>query len=182
MAKRDVVLTYEDYAALPADGRRYEVHDGELSVTPAPSPQHQMVSRNLFTVLHHHVRTKGLGEVLYAPLDVILAETAIVQPDIVYLDRTRLGAISRRGIEGAPTLVVEILSPSTTLIDRSTKRRLYARHGVPYYWLVDPEGRAIEALVLGPEGYALAVRASGDEPLALPPFPELALVPPALWP
>ena len=113
---------------------------------------------------------------------MILTETAIVQPDIVYLDRTRLGAISRRGIEGAPTLVVEILSPSTTLIDRSTKRRLYARHGVPYYWLVDPEGRAIEALVLGPEGYALAVRASGDEPLALPPFPELALVPPALWP
>src|SRR6266511_5909326 len=151
MAKRDVVLTYEDYAALPADGRRYEIHDGELSVTPAPSPQHQMVSRDLLTVLHHHVKTKGLGEVLYAPLDVILAETAIVQPDIVYLDRTRLGAISRRGIEGAPTLVVEILSPSTTLIDRSTKRGLYARHGVPYYWLVDPEGRAIEALVLGPD-------------------------------
>ena len=145
-------------------------------------PLHQMISRNLFTVLHLHVSTKGLGEVLYAPLDVILSESAIVQPDIVYLDRARLGAISRRGIEGAPTLVVEILSPSTTLIDRSAKWQLYARHGVPFYWLVDPEGRVIEALVLGPDGYSLAVWASGTLPLALPPFPDLALVPAALWP
>jgi len=111
-----------------------------------------MISRNLFTVLHLHVSTKGLGEVLYAPLDVILSESAIVQPEIVYLDRARLGAISRRGIEGAPTLVVEVLSPSTTLIDRSTKWQLYARHGVPFYWLADPEARAIEALVLAPMG------------------------------
>jgi Uma2 family endonuclease len=182
MAKRDVVLTYEDYAALPADGRRYEVHDGELSVTPAPSPGHQTISRNLFRVLDHHVMTKGLGEVLYAPLDVILSETSIVQPDIVYLERSRLGAVSGRGIEGAPTLVVEILSPSTTLIDRSTKRQLYARLGVPFYWLVDPEGRAVEALVLGPEGYSLAVRASGSKPVSLPPFPDLAVVPASLWP
>ncbi len=119
---------------------------------------------------------------LLSPLDVILSESSIVQPDIVFLDDARLGAISRRGIEGPPTLVIEVLSPSTTLIDRSTKRQLYARHGVPFYWLVDPEGRAIEALVLGPEGYSLAVRASGDEPLVLPPFPDLALVPAALWP
>ncbi len=182
MAKRDVVLTYEDYAALPADGRRYEIHDGELSVTPAPSPGHQRISRNLFRILDHHVMTNGLGEVLYAPLDVILSESCIVQPDLVYLDRGRLGAVTRRGIEGAPTLVVEVLSPSTTLIDRSTKRQLYARYGVPFYWLVDPEGRAIEALVLGPEGYSLAVRASGSEPLSLPPLPDLVLVPDSLWP
>jgi Uma2 family endonuclease len=182
MAKRDVVLTYEDYAALPADGRRYEIHDGELSVTPAPSPQHQMITRNLFRILDHHVRTKGLGEVLFSPIDVILSEPSVVEPDIIYLDRARLGAISRRGIEGAPTLVVEVLSPSTTLTDRSTKWQLYASHRVPFYWLVDAEARAIEALVLGPEGYSLAVRASGTEPLTLPPFPDMALVPAALWP
>jgi Uma2 family endonuclease len=182
MAKRDVVLTYEDYAALPADGRRYEVHDGELSVTPAPSPQHQIASRDLFSMLHAHVRQRGLGEVLYAPLDVILSESAIVQPDIVYLDQTRLERISRRGIEGAPTLVVEVLSPSTAAIDRSTKRNLYARHGVPFYWIVDFEGCAIEALALGFNGYTLVTRASGTEPMSLPPFPDLALVPAALWP
>ncbi len=181
MAKRNVVLTYEDYAALPADGRRYEIHDGELSVTPAPSPRHQRISGNLFTILCQHVMTNGLGEVYYAPLDVILSESSIVQPDLIYLDRGRLAAVSGREIEGVPTLVVEVLSPSTTLSDRSTKWQLYARHGVPFYWLVDPEGRAIEALVLGPEGYSLAIRASGSEPLSLPPFPDLAFAPASLW-
>lgn len=177
-----VVLTYKEYEALPADGRRYEIHEGELSVTPAPSPQHQMISRNLFLVLYSHVKAKGIGEVLYAPLDVILSDISIVQPDIVYLDPTRLGAISQRGVEGPPTLVVEIVSPSTTLIDRSTKHQLYARHGVPFFWLVDPEGRTVEAFVLGPQGYSLALRASGTAPVSPPPFHDLALVPGSLWP
>jgi len=131
MAKRDVVLTYKDYEALPADGRRYEIHDGELSVAPAPSPQHQMVSRNLFRILDGYVRVRGIGEVLYAPIDVILSDTSIVQPDIVYLDTAvqpdivyldtaQLGRISRRGIEGAPTLVVSRthLAPLAALIER----------------------------------------------------------------
>jgi Uma2 family endonuclease len=182
MITQRVVLTYREYEALPADGRRYEIHEGELSVTPAPSPQHQMISRNLFRILDAHVRAKGIGEVLYSPIDVILSDTSIVQPDIVYLDPTRLGAISHRGIEGAPTLAIEVLSPTTTLIDRSTKPQLYARHAVPFFWLVDPEGRTVDAFVLGAQGYTLAVRAFGTEPVGPPPFPDLALVPASLWP
>lgn len=89
--------------------------------------------------------------------------------------------MSRRGIEGAPTLAIEIVSPATTLIDRNTKQQLYARHAVPFFWLVDPEGRVVEAFVLGPRGYSLAVRASGAEPVSPPPFPDLALVPDTLW-
>jgi Uma2 family endonuclease len=119
--------------------------------------------------------------VLYAPLDVVLSDTSIVQPDIVYLDPARLGSLSRRGVEGPPTLVVEILSPTTTLIDRSTKHQLYARHGVPFFWLVDPEGRSVDAFVLGPQGYSLAVRASGSEPVSPPPFPDINLIPASLW-
>jgi Uma2 family endonuclease len=84
-----VVLTYKDYEALPADGRRYEIHDGELSVTPAPNTEHQRVSRNLFIVLHRYVEERRVGEVFYAPVDVILADTSIVQPDIVFLDARR---------------------------------------------------------------------------------------------
>jgi Uma2 family endonuclease len=181
MTPQQVVLTYREYEALPADGRRYEIHEGELSVTPAPSPQHQMIIRNLFRLLDAHVKARGIGEVLFAPLDVMLGDTSIVQPDIVYLDPGRLGAISRRGIEGAPTLVIEVTSPSTTLIDRSTKPQLYARHGIPYFWLVDPEGQSVEIFVLGTQGYSLAHRASGNEAVSPPPFPDLALIPASLW-
>lgn len=182
MTTQRVILTYKEYEALPADGRRYEIHEGELSVTPAPSPQHQRIIRNLFLILHAHVHAKGIGEVLFAPLDVILSETFIVQPDIVYLDPTRLGAVSHRGVEGSPTLAIEVLSPATTLIDRSTKHQLYARHGVPFFWLADPEGRTVDAFVLGPQGYSLALRAFGTEPVGPPPFSDLGLIPASLWP
>jgi Uma2 family endonuclease len=182
MAGERVILTYKDYETLPADGRRYELHEGELSVTPAPSPGHQRIVRNLNKFLQQHVETHCLGEVLFSPIDCILGETSVVQPDLVYLDTTRLPLVSDRGIEGSPTLVVEILSPSTTLVDRSTKRQLYARHGVPYYWIVDPEARTIEAYVLAEGGYQLAARASGPEAVSLPPFPDLAFVPASLWP
>jgi Uma2 family endonuclease len=177
-----IVLTYTDYEALPADGRRYEIHEGDLSVTPVPSPRHQIVSGNLFRVLDGHVRARGLGVVIYAPLDVILSDVSIVQPDLVYLETERMGAINQRGVEGPPTLVVEILAPSTTQIDRGAKHRLYARYAVPFFWLVDPEGRTVEAFVLGSDGYSLAARAWGDRPVGLPPFPDLGLIPAALWP
>lgn len=181
MATR-VILTYKDYEALPADGRHYELHEGELSVTPAPSPLHQQVSGNLFVVLRHHVKTHGLGEVLYAPIDCILSDITIVQPDIVYLENARLSAISARGIEGPPTLVVEIVSPSTIQIDRNVKFQLYARHGVPYYWLVDLEVRSVEAYTLAGGAYQLTARVGGAESVSLPPFPDLELVPASLWP
>jgi Uma2 family endonuclease len=177
-----VILTYREYEALPADGRRYEVHEGELFMTPAPSPQHQMIIRNLFRILDAHVREKAIGEVLFAPLDVILSDISIVQPDIVYLESARLPAISKRGVEGPPTLAVEVLSPTTTLIDRSSKRQLYAKYGVPYSWLVDPEARAIETYVLGPQGYSLALRCFGTVPASPPPFTNLELIPDTLWP
>jgi len=182
MNTQPVVLTYREYEAIPADGRRYEIHEGELSITLTPSPQHQMISGNLISVLHPYVKVRNIGEVLFAPLDVILSDTTIVQPDIVYLDLSRLSAISRRGVEGPPTLVIEILSPTTTLIDRSTKHQLYARYAVPFFWLVDPEGRSVDSYVLGPQGYSLAIRATGTAPVSPAPFTDLALVPESLWP
>jgi Uma2 family endonuclease len=181
MATR-VILTYKDYEALPADGRRYEIHEGELAVTPAPSPKHQQVSRNLAFLLHNYVKTQGLGQLFYAPIDCILSDITIVQPDIVYLDTGQLGIITSRGIEGPPTLVVEILSPSTIQIDRGVKSQLYARYGVPYYWIVDPDARSIEVYRLAERTYRLAGRLEGSEPVTLPPFPDLALAPTSIWP
>jgi Uma2 family endonuclease len=175
-------LTYRDYEALPADGRRYEIHDGELSVTTAPGSPHQIVSMNLLRVLVGHVPAVTPGLLLHAPLDVILADTTIVQPDIVYVAPDRLERVSGRGIEGAPTLAVEILSPSTRTLDRVTKRQLYARYRVPFLWLVDPDDRIVEAFVLEGDRYGLAVGAAGTVAVDLPPFTGLGLFPDTLWP
>ena len=176
------MLTYRDYETLPNDGLRYEIHDGELSVTPAPTPQHQIISINLVRALIQHVPAVAPGMLLYAPLDVILADTTIVQPDVVYLAPDRLHRISRRGIEGPPTLAVEILSPSTRTIDRVTKHHLYARYRVPQLWLIDPETRVVEAFTLQTDQYVLTIRAAGADPVDLPPFSGLRLIPDTLWP
>ena len=179
-------FTYRDYEALPNDGRRYEIHDGELCVTPAPSLEHQIISARLSFQLMKWLETRPGGLLLYAPLDVILAdrpdETSIVQPDILYIASDRMALTSPRGMEGGPTLAVEILSPSTRRIDRVTKTRLYARYGVPFLWLVDPDAQSVEAFVLEGQRYVLALAAAGAEPVDLPPFTGLALVPDALWP
>src|SRR5438552_14239239 len=134
-----VVLGYRDYAALPDDGRRYEILDGELSVTPAPSLDHQIILANLFRILDAHVRARNLGIVLFAPLDVILADANIVQPDLVFLDHERMSRSSRRGIEGAPALLVEVLSPGTTGVDRNVKSAISALLGATSLWTDDLE-------------------------------------------
>ena len=179
-------FTYRDYEALPNDRRRYEIHDGELCVTPAPSFEHQVILSNLLRVLFRHVPDVAPGLVLPAPTDVLLSdrsdETTIVQPDILYIAPDRVALTSRRGVEGGPTLAVEILSPSTRTIDRVTKRGLYARYGLPCLWLVDPDAHAIETFVLQGERYVLVASAVGAEAVDLPPFTGLALVPDALWP
>ena len=174
------LLTYSDYAALPDDGRRYELHQGEVSVTPAPGLKHQRAVIALGSRLYDHVRARGLGEVLMAPTDCILSNVTVVQPDILYVATDRQAIASERGFEGPPTLVVEVLSPSTAHLDRDRKMKLYAEHGVPYYWIVDPESHSVEAYTLTGAAYALAGRVAG-EPAALPPFNDLTIDPAALW-
>jgi Uma2 family endonuclease len=174
------ILTYRDYAALPDDGRRYELHRGELSVTPSPGTRHQRAGLRLTVLLDQHVRSRALGEIFTAPTDCILSDMTVVQPDILYIATDRRSIISERGIEGAPTLVVEVLSPSTMRIDRERKRALYAEHGVPWYWIADPESRTVEAYKLVGVAYVAAGRVS-REPSALPPFTDLRIDPADLW-
>ncbi len=176
-----VILTYDDYAALPDDGRRYELYEGELLLNPAPSPRHQGVIGNLHTLMVVHVRRHGLGQVFLSPIDVILSHITVLQPDLVYVDTSRLAIITERAIEGAPTLVVEVLSPSTDVRDRGVKQGLYARYGVPYYWIVDSAARTVEARRLGGESYELIARLDETRPTALPPLTDLSLDPAAVW-
>ena len=174
-------LTYTDYAALPDDGRRYELIDGELLVTPSPSSAHQWVVGSLHAILRQHVVANGLGMVFVSPLDVILTERSAPQPDIVYVESARRERVTDRGIEGAPTLVVEVLSPSRPALDLVQKRRLYRENGIPHYWIADPESRSLEGLVLGREDYSTEARFEAEENAVLSPFPELVIPLAEVW-
>jgi Uma2 family endonuclease len=151
----DVRLTYDDYAALPNDGRRYQLIEGDLVVTPAPTISHQRISRNLQHIIVTQVKSQRLGAVFDAPVDVILAGDTVVQPDILFVSRARQEIIAERGVEGAPDLVVEILSDSTRTLDRTTKMRLYARAGVQETWLIDPGAETLEVFELEAGAYVL---------------------------
>lgn len=169
------VWTYADYAAMPDDGRRYELWDGRLSAIPGPSLSHQGILRDLLIAINQHVQRSGLGVVFPAPVDCILADTTVLQPDLVFVANDRRGILTDRAVEGPPTLVVEILSPSTRRADRTVKAGLYARYGVPWYWLVDPGARTIEALALRGGAYAPAALLPRGERGAVPPLIGLEL-------
>ena len=172
-------LEYEDYASMPADGKVYEVLDGDLSVTPAPSPYHQRVSKRLQRQLEAYFEARGLGEVFDAPIDVILSRHDIVQPDLVLVTDPTL--VSARGIEGAPTLLVEVFSPSSVRQDRVVKARRYAALGVPHYWMVDPDARRVECYRAERGAYVLVVAAGADATLEHPDWPGLAVRLTDLW-
>ena len=176
-----VILTYDDYAALPDDGRRYELCEGQLVMTPSPRTRHQVVIGNLHVLMRGHVLGRGLGEVFLSPIDVILSRITVLQPDLVYVESDRLAVVTERAIEGAPTLVVEVLSPSTDARDRGVKQALYARYGVPYSWVVSSETRTIRALRLGAGSYEVVGALDETGPTALPPLEGLALDPAAVW-
>jgi Uma2 family endonuclease len=136
--------TYAEFARLPDDGNRYEVIGGELHVTPAPTTLHQKIVTRIARTLEEFAELHGLGEVFVGPVDVLFAEGDYLEPDLVFVRRERLDVVSDRGLEGAPDLVVEVLSPTTASRDRRLKRERYAHFGVPEYWIVDPVARRIE--------------------------------------
>jgi Uma2 family endonuclease len=140
--------TYEDYAALPDDGQRYEVIDGILYLMPGATPRHQGSSARFTTYFTIHVEFAGLGRVFAAPLDVLLPRARPVQPDVIVVLNHKLHLISGRAIEGPPDLVVEIASPGTRTHDRTRKLGVYADAGVPEYWLAEPADQTIELIVL----------------------------------
>ncbi len=173
------ILDYDDYAAIPPDGRRWELLEGEVHVTPAPSPRHQWASKKLQRQLEDYFEARGLGRVFNAPIDVILTPHDVVQPDLVVV--TNLEQVSPRGIEGAPTLLVEVLSPSTTTYDRTTKSRRYAALGVPHLWFLDPDGRRLECFRLDAANWHPVVEGDGGHTLEHPDWPSLAIRLGDLW-
>lgn len=172
-------LDYSDYAAIPDDGKRYEILEGSLHVTPAPSTGHQHASKRLQRQVEEYFEKRALGEVFNAPIDVILGPHDVVQPDLVVVGRRE--QVSERGIEGAPLLVIEILSPSTREHDQSRKAARYACCGIPHFWLVDPDARRIECYRLKDDRYALVTSGEGSASVSHPDWPGLNVTLSPLW-
>ncbi|MCY4578573.1 MAG: Uma2 family endonuclease [Chloroflexi bacterium] len=162
-----IKFTYEDYCNAPED-KRYELHDGDLILVPSPNQPHQKTSRELTTEINLLIRRTGIGEVYSAPFDVVLSDTDVVQPDVIFVSRERAHIVTLNNIQGAPDLVVEVLSPSTAHRDRTFKRALYARHGVREFWLVNTDAHTIEVLQLEEEGYRTVGTYSAGQTLTSP--------------
>ncbi len=145
-------LTYADYLTTPED-KRCELLNGELFATPAPNEAHQRTQAELGYYLMAFVKARRLGRIYYSPTDVVLSDIDVVQPDLLFVSTERTHIITPDNIQGAPDLVVEILSPSTAERDRGYKCALYAQHGVKEYWVVGTDAGAITVLLLGDEGY-----------------------------
>lgn len=146
--------TYEDYLKTP-DDKRYELIDGELLLTPSPVPRHQVISVELLFKLSEFVAENNLGKVLHAPCDVYLDNENVVQPDILFISKDRLGIIGEKNIQGASDLAIEIISENSVYRDMVQKKRLYARFGVKEYWIVIPEEEEIEVYTLKDNTYQL---------------------------
>ena len=160
-------LTYADYCLTP-DDERYELLDGELLMAPAPIESHQIAVMELGTLLHMFVKARGLGQVFSAPYDVVLSETDVVQPDLLFVSNERAHIRTPANIRGAPDLVVEILSPSTASRDWRDKLDLYAEYGVKEYWLVDPDARTVTVLLLEAGAFAEVARYGAGQTLTSP--------------
>jgi Uma2 family endonuclease len=182
MATRSrVQLLAEDIWDTPDDENRYEVIDGELHMTPPPSLAHQKAVAMLLIRLGTYVEAHRLGDVFGAPVGVILDEISGVQPDVVFISRQRAYILSDRGIEAAPDLAVEVLSPSTANRDRGIKMRRYAASGVSHYWIIDPGKRTLEAYRLDESGYRPEATLDGDAVFEPTLFPGLAIHLADLW-
>ena len=156
-------MTYDQYCLLPEDGKQYEVIDGELFMTPAPRTRHQKIVVRLTEELSRFVRENRRGEVFVAPTDVLLDRHTIVQPDVLFIRQQRLEIVGEEAIEGAPDLVVEVLSPSTFYKDLRKKMTAYSQFGVQEYWIVDPETETIEIYARRDDKLQLAQKfSSGD--------------------
>jgi Uma2 family endonuclease len=181
MATASTRLTYADLIALPDDGMRHELIDGEHYVTPSPTWRHQLVLAHLHLALGSFVEENDLGQALFAPLDVFFSDFDVVEPDLLFVARERLARFEQAYLRGAPDLAVEVLSPTTRKIDATKKLRLYEKFGVAEYWMIDPVLEWVEIYRRGAgdphelRQVARLMREQGDGPLTTPLLPGFAL-------
>ena len=170
--------TYEEFMSLPeGDPYRYELIDGEFFMTPSPNSRHQEISGNLFAMIWTHLRSNPLGKVFAAPCDVVFSQKPpqVVVPDLVFVSKARASLVTEKNIQGAPDLVVEILSEGTATRDRRQKRSLYERFGVPEYWIVDPQTETVQVFRLSDGRYSAGLEFQKGDTLDSPLLPGLSI-------
>lgn len=169
-------FTYKDLQEMPDDGKRYQLIDGELYVSPSPNRGHQRAVGNLYAFLRERVEKAGLGEVYLAPFDVVFDQMNVVQPDLLVVGKERLAIITEANVEGVPDIAIEVLSPSNKRFDREKKLQLYGRVGVPELWYFDPADRTAEVFHTQADGRCvLTAKLSGSEAIRSAVFPDLSL-------
>jgi Uma2 family endonuclease len=171
-------LTYDDFVLFPDDGKRHELIDGEHYVTPSPNLKHQKVSGSLHLLIGVWLEDHPIGQIFYAPFDVVFSRFDVVEPDLLYVSNARAAEVlTSANVKGAPDLVIEIGSPSTRKRDETIKRHLYERSGVSEYWVVDPELDLVRVYRREAEGFSCAIERSVDagDILTTPFLPGLAL-------
>lgn len=176
-------FTYEDYLLFPDDGKRHELVDGDHYMTPAPNTKHQIVSSNLHRLISIFVHEQRLGRLFPAPTDVVLSNLDVVQPDLLFVSAVRDSIVAEKHIQGAPDLVIEILSEATRRTDEVIKRKLYERYSVKEYWIVDPELETVKAYRMTEKGYVRAAELAREAGgmLSTPLLPGLELSLPAIF-
>ncbi len=135
--------TYDDYAKLP-EGSAYQLINGELIMSPAPNIYHQKIAANLFIFFNNYIEENKKGTILFSPVDVYFDENETYQPDIVFISKERNGIIKEKRIEGAPDIIIEVLSENNAYYDLKHKKNIYEKYGVKEYWIVDPMDKSIE--------------------------------------
>src|SRR5439155_14302862 len=167
-------FTHADLLVMPDDGKRREIVDGELFVTPSPLAGHQLIVSRTAAPFLLFLRDHPIGELFVAPLDVIFGEYDVLEPDLLFILNEHRSII-QDWVRGAPDLVIEVLSPTTAPQDRGPKLKAYARFGVPEYWIVDPDNRAVEVYRLAQSGYPEPRRFLVPDTLTSPLLPGFAL-------
>ncbi|MBI5395579.1 MAG: Uma2 family endonuclease [Verrucomicrobia bacterium] len=164
MQNQTELLTVADYCALPEGGPRYQLIEGELYMAPAPNRYHQEICGNLYLILRNYLAAHPGGVLYAAPLDLYLSEFDVFQPDLVFVSKANRSILADDGVRGVPDLVIEVLSPATAQLDKRSKRKIYARHGVKELWLVDPILLQIHVydLVRSPEKAARVLEEDGS--------------------
>jgi Uma2 family endonuclease len=171
-------LTYDDFLLFPDDGQRHELIDGEHYVTPSPNQRHQRILGKLYLVIGNYLETNPIGDVFFAPFDVVISHFDVVEPDLLYLSHERAARVLvPEHVRGVPELVAEVASKGTRKRDETIKRALYERSGVSEYWVVDPAIEAIRVSRNGATGFGrpIELRRDAGDVLTTPLLPGLEI-------